>query len=70
MAGYDKDLGERNFRALNDAIKDLIKHREDDKMTIDKLKTDMMNMKVQMDMINQTLNVYKAMSMGNGSTAG
>lgn len=68
MAGYDKQLGERNFSALNEALKDLIVKREEDRVLINNLKSELMRFRVQLDTMNQTLNVYKAMSMGNGAT--
>ena len=65
---YSKNLGERNFAALNNALKDVIQKREDDKLVIDKLQKDIAMLTVKLDTMNQTLNVYKAMSMGTGAS--
>ena len=65
---YSKTLGEKNFQALNDVLKGLIKDKEENTTEITKLRSELRVIKTELEQLKQLVNVFKALSMGHGST--
>ena len=69
MEYYSKELGQKNFQALSQGLKDLRSQLSQEQKDKENLKQQLAIMQQQVDIMSSRLNVVFAKSMGNGVTS-
>ena len=68
MEWYSKELGAKNFAAMSQGLKDLRAQLSEEQKQKEIIITQMIQMRQQMEAMQQKVNIMFAKSIGNGAT--